>query len=355
MLNWKNVYRVVTEGSLPFPHSCVIGEKRVTPLKWTTVPEPITWGGELALKSIVETVSRVIKEHKIERVGVWLSGGLDSSLLTAIAVQLLGEDNVEAFTLGFDGNDETSWADRVTAYLGVLRHYISYFDLDTHYELLRESVANEQMPLAFSTQTLHIAKQCEIAGVPHVFSALGLDELCGGYPVHVNARPSQFRQVEHDALLFANYHYAWKQNAQCKDMSFQLHFPYLEPELIAIFRGFPRSMKVHNAHTKVAIRQELKSKNWLPQDVVDRGRVAGTKGGFVPNLSTLWGQGLRLMTNILSEQGWDLLTRKLGSRIKLKRFITRARRLVSGTENYWFKLRLASVPLLESCFGWWFV
>jgi asparagine synthase (glutamine-hydrolysing) len=83
--------------------------------------------------SEVEWTERIRKEllAAVERrlisdvpLGVFLSGGIDSSAVTAAMVKLRGPDNVKTFSIGFSDTrfDESSHARRVAAFLGTKHH-----------------------------------------------------------------------------------------------------------------------------------------------------------------------------------------------------------------------------------------
>ena len=57
--------------------------------------------------------------------GVFLSGGLDSSLLSAIATKYIGKNlNTYSVTLQEEGYDESSKAKLVSSYLGTNHHEV---------------------------------------------------------------------------------------------------------------------------------------------------------------------------------------------------------------------------------------
>lgn len=79
---------------------------------------------------LAEELRRLILQATSRRVesdvplGVFLSGGLDSSTVAAAAAQVLGPERVQTFCIGFDVSsfDESAWARKVAAHLGVQHH-----------------------------------------------------------------------------------------------------------------------------------------------------------------------------------------------------------------------------------------
>ncbi|MFW9983816.1 MAG: asparagine synthase C-terminal domain-containing protein [Candidatus Odinarchaeota archaeon] len=363
--DWENIAIFVRDGQLPFPNSCVKGLIRKSTLDWDEVPEPIPTT-EHPFDIIRESIKRLVTKHKIKKVGVWLSGGIDSSLLTALTAELLGPENVTAYTLRFEGSDETPYAKTTVDHVGC-NWVVEDMTLEHHCSLLRTTIQNAMTPVGFTTHKLRIAQISN--NEEHVFSALGLDELCGGYEAHVWASDEDFAELERQKFEEANYNFVWINAEESKHARFKLHYPYLDPEVIGKFRSFPRELKTKGEETKVMIRDELRSSNLIPPSTIELGKTAGTKGGFLPNILTWWNQGYNKWAFPNAKEGQRLLDEnlpdnpiKLGSKtaIRLETFVRRSTRLtklakqvfkrrggtLGGRSNLWIIARLASIPIL---------
>ena len=119
-------------------------------------------------------------------VGMFLSGGLDSSLVTALLQKHHG--NIHTFTIGFseDGFDEASHARRVAEHLGT-SHTTQMIAPDDAKGILLQWADLYDEPFADSSgiPTYLVSK---LAGerVKVVLSADGGDELFGGYNIYAN-------------------------------------------------------------------------------------------------------------------------------------------------------------------------
>jgi len=114
-------------------------------------------------------------------VGIFLSGGLDSSIVTAIAAR--AQPGIMTFSMGFDSaaHDEAAHAQRVAEYCGT-RHHRFHFDADSFVNLLPQVAAALDEPLG-DQAALPLHWLCREAR-QHVTVALsgeGADELFGGY------------------------------------------------------------------------------------------------------------------------------------------------------------------------------
>jgi len=363
--DWDNIAKFVQDGQLPFPHSCVKGQVRKSTLEWEEVPEPIPTN-EHPFDIIRDSIKRKVARYNIKRVGVWLSGGIDSSLMTALTAEVLGPENVTAYTLRFEGSDETPYAKVTVDHVGC-NWKVEDMTLDDHCRLLRATIRNALAPVGFTTHKLRIAQISNEE--EHVFSALGLDELCGGYPAHVWASDEEFAEVERQKFEEANYNFVWINAQESKQAQFTLHYPYLDPEVIGKFRSFPRDLKTHRNETKVMIRKELRASTLLPTSTAELGKVAGTKGGFLPNILSWWNQGYKKWALPKAKEGQRLLDENLADNpismgsnaaIRLETWVRKSSTLtkfarqvfrrrggaLGGRSNLWIIARLASVPIL---------
>jgi asparagine synthase (glutamine-hydrolysing) len=133
-----------------------------------------------------------IFERSVERrlqadvpVGLFLSGGLDSSLVAATAVRLSNGPPMHSFSIAFDSEeiDETRYQRLMAKTLGC-RHHEIHIDADEIASRLREMVWHCESPVkeSFNTCSLALAEAARNAGVPVVLGGEGADELFGGYP-----------------------------------------------------------------------------------------------------------------------------------------------------------------------------
>ena len=116
-------------------------------------------------------------------VGTFCSGGVDSSLVTAIAATFKG-DAVNTFSIGFDDPDfdESAYAKMVSARYHTVHHELRVGNVE-YSELFPQMVWHNDEPLDFAN-SVHIFALSKFAK-PHVTVVLtgeGSDELFAGYP-----------------------------------------------------------------------------------------------------------------------------------------------------------------------------
>lgn len=133
-----------------------------------------------------EALRDSVKHHLIADVpvGVFLSSGLDSATLAALASEEINQ--VHAVTLGFDEyrdspEDEVPLAQKAAAHYGCIHHVstISRHDFDEELPAILHAM---DQPSIDGVNTYFVARVARHAGLKVALSGLGGDELLGGYP-----------------------------------------------------------------------------------------------------------------------------------------------------------------------------
>jgi len=122
-------------------------------------------------------------------VGVFASGGLDSSLIAVLAADAIGRDRIRAFTVGFPDRsyDERRYADRLARVLGIAHDSAVVEDDQVGEALDALAATGEPIGDPAAVPTLVLARAAR-AAVTVVLSGEGADELFGGYPTYLGHR-----------------------------------------------------------------------------------------------------------------------------------------------------------------------
>lgn len=146
------------------------------------------------LRALIETA---IDEHLLSDVPVasFLSGGIDSSIVTALAAQKLSS-KLQTYSVGFDlaEFDESAIAQEIASRYGTDHHPIQLSETEV-IESVTEAVSKLDLPSVDAINTYIVARAVAARGVKVALSGLGGDELFGGYP--------SFRDVPRLELLAA--------------------------------------------------------------------------------------------------------------------------------------------------------
>lgn len=115
-------------------------------------------------------------------IGVFLSSGVDSSLVTAVLTKHFGQLNT--FTIGFNEKkyDESGDAEKIAHYLKTI-HKTSYLDADKTFEIFSNfyDIYDEPHGDGSCIPTTFVSEIAKNSGVKVVLSADAGDELFGGY------------------------------------------------------------------------------------------------------------------------------------------------------------------------------
>lgn len=138
------------------------------------------WAEELSAKLDAAVKRRLIADVPV---GTFLSGGIDSSSVSALAIRHIGADRLKTFSIGFDeaSFDESCYARQVAQHIGA-EHHLDTLSIDRALDILPDVVARWDEPIA-DASILPTYLLCQHAR-RHVTVALGgdgADELFGGY------------------------------------------------------------------------------------------------------------------------------------------------------------------------------
>ncbi|MBI3511224.1 MAG: asparagine synthase (glutamine-hydrolyzing) [Bacteroidetes bacterium] len=142
---------------------------------------------EEAKKEFRRLLEKAVTDRLVSDVplGSFLSGGLDSSVVTAIAAK--HKEHLETFSIGFRDQsffDETKFAESVSAHLGT-RHHVFSVTNDDLLASLHSFFKELDEPFADSSVlALNILSQETKKHVTVALSGDGADELLGGYNKH---------------------------------------------------------------------------------------------------------------------------------------------------------------------------
>ena len=141
--------------------------------------------GEDAPKRVRKLLETAVEEHLMADVPVasFLSGGIDSSVITALAARALGPGRLQTFSVGFSEGefDETQIADIVAKKYQTDHHRIE-LGQEEIVRLVQDAVSRMDAPSQDAINTYIVSKKVAESGIKVALSGLGGDELFGGYP-----------------------------------------------------------------------------------------------------------------------------------------------------------------------------
>ncbi len=199
------------------------------------------------VSEIRETLTRAVQKRLMSDVpvGVYLSGGLDSTIVAALVAQQ--NPDVHSFAVGVEGSQDLEHARLAAEKLGTQHHEYVYTEAEIlealpeiiyHLESFDPTLVRSAIPNYFLAK---LTRQY----VTVVLTGEGADELFAGY--------HYLKQFDDDALtdelveLTASLHNCNLQRCDRMTMahSIEARVPFLDTELIALSMRIPREHKIH--------------------------------------------------------------------------------------------------------------
>jgi len=158
--------------------------------RWNTDLTAIHWESMVQKTSFKQASLKQVLVEAVEAqlqaavpVGIMLSGGVDSTLLAAIAARELHASPV-CFTISTEGSEDYIQAQSVADKLKLRLETISLGPADFHDFLKFSASLSQPVPDPAVWLTYRIAQRASALGVKALLSGAGADELFGGYRRH---------------------------------------------------------------------------------------------------------------------------------------------------------------------------
>lgn len=179
-----------------------------------------SWRRDETARTFYESVSLTqsalidsVADHLVADVpvGAFLSSGVDSSLISAIATKELGYQ-LRTFTIGFDfqGYDESPNAERIARHLGTDHQTLMLSPENVGVDLLFAVLRQFDQPFGDSSAVpAYVLSQLVSNQVKVVLSGDGGDEMFGGYPRFFHADLTRRAYSLFGPLAYSGYPMAW--------------------------------------------------------------------------------------------------------------------------------------------------
>ena len=234
---------------------------------------------------IVDSVSK--RTHDLEKVGVLFSGGVDSSLLSQICVDLGVE--TELFSVGSEGSPDVKFAQIMADDMGLPLH-IKWVDVN----LVRECTplvlnAIEEwnlMKLGVGMTAYLAAELAHENGLRVMLSGQGADELFAGYHRYLSFYYEKGEDAQED--LWKDVKNLYQVNLERDDAVTMAHgvemrVPYLDLPIISMAMNIPMSYKIkdQNDRLRKCILREVAAEVGINSEVLMRPKKAAQYGSGI--------------------------------------------------------------------------
>ena len=251
---------------------------------------------ETSIEELHDALSDAVKRQLMSDVpyGVLLSGGLDSSVTSAIAkkysqMRVESGDTKEAwwpqlhsFSVGLEGSPDLAAAQKVADHIGTVHHEVK-FTIQEGLDAIRDVIYNLETyditTIRASTPMYLMARVIKSMGIKMVLSGEGADELFGGYLYfHKAPSPKDFHEETVRKLDKLHMYDCLRANKSLAAWGIEGRVPFLDKEFMDVaMRINPKDkMITKDRMEKWVVRKAFET--YLPESVAWRQKEQFSDG-----------------------------------------------------------------------------
>jgi len=250
----------------------------------------------LELDDLKESLEKAVKRQLMCDVpfGVLISGGLDSSVISAIAqkyAQRRVEDDdlspswwpqLHSFAIGLEGSPDLVAARKVAKEIGTIHHEFVFTvqeGLDVLSDVIYHIETYDVTTIRASTPMFLMARRIKAMGIKMVLSGEGADEIFGGYLYFHKAPNAEEFHEETVRKLEKLYKYdCLRANKSMAAWGIEARVPFLDREFLDVAMSFNTEEKMikDGKIEKYQLRKAFE--NYVPEEVVWRQKEQFSDG-----------------------------------------------------------------------------
>ncbi|MCE9880915.1 asparagine synthase B [Hafnia paralvei] len=243
-----------------------------------------------------EALEDSVKSHLMSDVpyGVLLSGGLDSSVISAItkkfAARRVEDDErseawwpqLHSFAVGLEGSPDLKAAQEVANHLGTVHHEI-HFTVQEGLDAIRDVIYHietyDMTTIRASTPMYLMARKIKAMGIKMVLSGEGADEVFGGYLYfHKAPNAKEFHEETVRKLLALHMYDCARANKAMSAWGVEARVPFLDKKFLDVaMRLNPKDKMCGNGKMEKYILREC-FESYLPASVAWRQKEQFSDG-----------------------------------------------------------------------------
>ncbi|MBA6153781.1 asparagine synthase B [Gelidibacter maritimus] len=265
---------------------------------------------ETSIKAIKEALEAAVHRQLMSDVpyGVLLSGGLDSSITSAVAkkyaerriesddTQTAWYPQLHSFSVGLEGSPDLAAAQKVADHIGTVHHEIKFTiqeGLDALRDVIYKLETYDVTTIRASTPMYLMARVIKSMGIKMVLSGEGADELFGGYLYfHKAPNAKEFHEETVRKLSKLHMYDCLRANKSLAAWGIEGRVPFLDKEFMDVAMSINPQDKMINGERmeKWVVRKAFE--DMLPESVVWR-----QKEQFSDGVGYSWIDTLKLLVS----------------------------------------------------------
>ena len=226
--------------------------------------------------------------------GVFLSGGLDSSLVAALVAKKNAPSKIHSFSIGMIGSTDLAKARIVADHIGSIHHEVvvsAQEMLDAQPDVIRALETYDTTTIRAGTPMYLLSKYIKKnTNIVVVFSGEGSDEASGSYLYFHNApSPGEFQNECVRLLRDLSYFDCLRCDKAVAAHGLEVRVPFLDKEFLYEYMRVPIEWKQpRDGMEKWFIRQAFEGMGLLPHEILWRKKEAFSDG--VSSIEKSWFQ-----------------------------------------------------------------
>ena len=242
---------------------------------------------KVSLKKLKTELEKAVKQQLMADVpyGVLISGGVDSSIIAAIASQIHQDKKLpplHSFSVGLKDSADFPCARKVAQHLGTTHHEIT-FTIQEAMDALRDVIYHletfDVTTIRASTPMYLMARKIKSMGIKMVLSGEGSDEIFGGYLYfHMAPDATEFHQECVRKLFMLSKYDCLRANKSTAAWGLEVRVPFLDKEFMDYAMGIDPQEKMCSGTTieKYILRKAFEDS--LPAKIVWRQKEQFSDG-----------------------------------------------------------------------------
>ena len=266
---------------LPPGHSYTGGQ--LEPYYQLAQQAPLSEPAEQIAPELRRRLSAAVKEHiGSGEVGAWLSGGLDSSTMAALARPYVKQ--LHTFAVGLPGALDLEYARAVADHIAATHHEIivTFGDMLAVLPTVIYHLESFDALLVRSSITNYLVARAAADYVPAVFSGEGGDELFAGYEYLKALEPAALPAELIDITGRLHNTALQRVDRSAAAHGTVAHVGFLDPDVVDYALRIPSDLKLHDGVEKWILRRAMAG--LLPDSVLQRTKSKFWEGAGVGEL-----------------------------------------------------------------------
>jgi asparagine synthase (glutamine-hydrolysing) len=239
------------------------------------------------LANIKQKLEKAVEKRLLSDrpIGCLLSGGLDSSLITALVARHYPKGHLKTFSVGMEGSVDLKYAKMVADFIGTDHHEVIFTEkqmLEGIEDDIKQIETYDTTTIRASTPMYLLCKYIkENTKATVIFSGEGSDEASGSYMYFKNA-PNESEFQEECVRLMKDLCYY--DNLRCDKSSagagLEVRVPFLDKDFLEYYMSILPKMKMPESYhiEKYLLRKAFDDDNLLPKEVLWRVKEAMSDG-----------------------------------------------------------------------------